>query len=108
MDLLFLIDINHSELHFINKKGEELRNTIFGSPNEMEASKLIKLSSHLDWEPAVKVISKETFQAHLEQEQFHLNKPTAWWESRRMLWKGYSHLEGKFWHVQPRYIINEI
>lgn len=43
VDLLFLIDINHSELHFINKKGEELRNTIFGSPNEMEASKLIKL-----------------------------------------------------------------
>lgn len=32
----FKIDINHSELLLRNKMGEQVRKTIFGSPNEME------------------------------------------------------------------------
>lgn len=39
----FLIDISHSELLLINKMEIMLRNTLFGSPNEIEACEVIKL-----------------------------------------------------------------
>lgn len=43
VDSIFLVDLSHSELLLSNKMGIMLRNTLFGSPNQMEACEVIKL-----------------------------------------------------------------